>query len=116
MIARIRGRNEFARLARDGTRIRCSDLWCTWCPEPHSTATHVAFAINRAYGSAVRRNRLRRRLRAVLAEVDREQPLPTGMLLIGARRTNADELTFDQVRAELRQLIARIRQRRECNA
>jgi len=69
----------------------------------------VAFAINRAYGPAVRRNRLRRRLRAVLAELDRTTPLPTGTMLIGARHTGPSELTFDQVRTELTQLVDRIR-------
>lgn len=109
LIARIRGRHDFARLARDGTRIRCSALWCTWCPEPDSTSTRVAFAISRAYGPAVRRNRLRRRLRAVLTELDRIEPLPPGMLLVGPRPRQDFELTFDQVRTELSELLRRIR-------
>jgi ribonuclease P protein component len=109
LIGRIRGRHAFARLARDGTRIRCSSLWCAWCPDPHSTSTSIAFAIGRAYGTAVERNRLRRRIRAVLGEVDRTEPLPPGMLLIGARHRTPTELTFEQTRSELTQLIERVR-------
>ncbi|MFP5486962.1 MAG: ribonuclease P protein component [Acidimicrobiia bacterium] len=113
MIARFRGRHEFARLARDGTRFRCSALWCTWCPDPQSTSTRVAYAIGRAYGPAVRRNRLRRRARSVLNELDRVAPLPPGLLLIGVRQrpttTTASELTFDHVRRELTELTTSIR-------
>ena len=62
----------------------------------------MAFALNRALGTAVIRNRLRRRLRALLREMS--SSLPGGMLLIGAN-PRAVELTFDQLRAELRQLL-----------
>lgn len=63
----------------------------------------MAFALGRALGPAVVRNRLRRRLRAIL----RESPdlLPGGQLLIGAT-PKATELTFDQLRHELRELLA----------
>lgn len=108
LIGRIRERHAFVRLGREGTRIRRSALWCSWCPDPDSTATFVAFAINRAYGPAVTRNRLRRRLRAILRELDRSDPLPPGLLLIGPRPP-AIELTFDQLRHELTALTRQIR-------
>ena len=69
----------------------------------------MAFAISRAYGPAVQRNRLRRRLRALLAEIDRDSPLPPGWLLIGARPQTDSELTFDRLRTELQHLIGRVR-------
>lgn len=109
LIHRIRERAAFTRLARDGQRIRRSALWCTWCPDPDSTATCVAFAFSRAFGPAVRRNRVRRRLRAILRELDREHPLPPGLLMIGGR-SQLDEHTFDQLRTELASLIDQIRQ------
>lgn len=62
----------------------------------------MAFALNRALGTAVTRNRLRRRLRAILGEL--EHMLPGGLLLIGAN-PGAVELTFDQLRTELRLLL-----------
>lgn len=108
LILRIRQRHAFERLARDGTRIRRSSLWCTWCPQPDSEATYVAFALSRALGPAVTRNLLRRRLRALLREADRRQPLPAVTILIGARSA-AVELTFDQLRAELNSLIGELR-------
>jgi ribonuclease P protein component len=102
LIDRIRGRDAFRRLTCDGVRIRRSALWCTWCPDPSTTKTSVAFSLGRALGPATIRNRLRRRLRAILRE---QQPtLPGGALLIGAT-PRAVELTFDQLRRELQQLL-----------
>ncbi len=108
MIRPIRGRQSFATLSRTGRRIRQGSLWCTWCPLPHSSATHVAFAIGRAYGPAVTRNRLRRRLRAILHDLDREQRLPPGLLLIGSTSATI-ELTFDQLTETVTRLVAEMR-------
>ncbi len=64
----------------------------------------MAFSLNRALGPAVTRNRLRRRLRSILREMG--APATGGMLLIGAY-PRAVELTFDQLRAELHQLLTK---------
>ena len=104
LIQRIHGRHAFGTLSRDGRRIRRSSLWCTWCPQPSSNATRVAYSIGRACGPAVTRNRLRRRLREIVRELDRRDELPGGLLLIGAR-PSAVELTFDQLRSETEQLL-----------
>jgi ribonuclease P protein component len=108
LIHRIRERSAFERLARDGTRIRRSALWCTWCPDPDSTATCVAFAFSRAFGPAVHRNRIRRRLRSILTELDREQTLPPGLLLINGRPPLLEH-TFDRLRAETADLVTQLR-------
>ena len=114
LIDRIRERHAFARLGREGTRIRRSALWCSWCPDPDSTTTSVAFAITRAYGPAVTRNRLRRRLRSILRELDRANPLPPILLLVGPRSSTI-ELTFDQLRHELTALIEQVRSQQPGN-
>lgn len=108
LIFRIRERHGFERLARDGTRIRRSSLWCTCCPDPDSGGTSVAFALSRALGPAVTRNQLRRRLRSLLREADQRDPLPPVLMLLGAR-SSAIELTFDQLRSELDLLIQQVR-------
>jgi ribonuclease P protein component len=61
----------------------------------------VAFAIGRPLGTAVARNRLRRRLRAILAAID----VPPGIYLIGADPA-VHELTFDELRSATVALIA----------
>ena len=59
----------FAALRSTPHRARSGPLRVSWVPAPAADApTVVAFAIGRRVGSAVVRNRLRRRLRAVLAE------------------------------------------------
>lgn len=73
--------------------------------------TSVAFAISRAYGPAVTRNRLRRRLRTILRQLDAIEPLPPTMLLIGVRPSPI-ELTFDQAQRELVEMIQQIRRQR----
>ncbi len=107
LIRRIRERRAFERLAHHGTRVRSTSLWCSYLHDPELGAPHVAFAISRAVGPAVVRNRLRRRVRSVLHELQRDGDLPACWLSIGAR-PSAAELTFDQVRLEVRRLISRI--------
>jgi ribonuclease P protein component len=99
LIGRIHTRTDFERLRRDGRRVRIEPFWCSHLPDPSSNTAHVAFAINRAVGNAVARNRLRRRLRAVLNQTD----LPNGLYLIGCT-PKASELTFDQIQRTLGEL------------
>ncbi len=61
LIGRIHTRSDFQRLRRDGRRVRIEPFWCSHLPDPASNTAQVAFAINRAVGNAVTRNRLRRR-------------------------------------------------------
>ena len=107
MITTVRGRNELRAATRAGSRISGAVLWCTWCPDPEASSTSVAYAIGRVYGSAVRRNRLRRRIRAVLADIDRRNPLPPGTMLIGVHRQVSTEVTFAQVQTDVNRIVSR---------
>jgi ribonuclease P protein component len=95
LIWRIRERSAFTRLADDGRRTRAGVLWCTYIPDPAATPPRVAYALGRAIGPAVVRNRLRRRLRAMLSTLE----LPPGFYLIGAQpiaaQRSRSELEFD---------------------
>jgi ribonuclease P protein component len=95
LIWRVRDRRSFRRLSADGRRIRAGDLWCTFVADPTLTPPRVAFALGRALGPAVVRNRLRRRLRALLSAA----PPPPGLYLVGARpdvvARSFAELQFD---------------------
>ena len=75
----------------------------------------MAFTFGRAYGPAVARNRIRRRLRAILRELDRSAPLPPGLLLFGGK-PQLIELTFDQLQAEMTLLVSEIRRRTASNS
>jgi len=109
LIWRIRERSAFSRIAAQGQRARAGVLWCTYILDPPGTATppRVAFAIGRALGPAVTRNRLRRQLKAMLQAASSAGGLPSGTYLFGARPTAASksavELQFD-----LSQLLHRV--------
>ncbi len=106
MIGRIQDRATFERLRREGTRLRIDPLWCSFVPDPEVTPTRVAFSIGRATGNAVVRNRLRRRLRAILAV---SEP-PPGVALVGAAPAAA-ELTFDELSLVMSSLVAAMHER-----
>lgn len=103
LIDRVRERDTFIRLRREGTRVRIDPLWCSSVPDPNVSPPRVAFAIGRAVGPAVTRNRLRRRLRALLANSD----VPPGIYLFGASE-RACELTFDELSQQLTQLMTAV--------
>lgn len=70
----------------------------------------MAFAVSVGTGSAVARNRLRRRLRAVmreLADPARRPAFPSGDYLLRPRR-NAGSADFARLRRDAERLLARI--------
>ncbi len=66
------------------------------------SGVEVAFAVPRRVGTAVTRNRIRRRLRAALVELGPE--VPSGSYLIGADRGAAD-MSFPALCATMRDLL-----------
>jgi len=56
-------------------------LWVVFVADPSVQPPQVAFAFGRALGSAVQRNRARRRLRAIFAA--RSDALAPGLYLVG---------------------------------
>jgi len=91
----VRGAGAFAALARPrehgGTRRRDGPLTVSYVPADPGRGRErqapghpcVAFSISRKVGSAVVRNRLRRRLRDELGGLARADRLPAGAYLIG---------------------------------
>ena len=69
LIWRISERRAFQDLARNGRRARTQTLWCSFVNDPAASPLRVAFAVGRSLGPANRRNRLRRRLRVIVAAV-----------------------------------------------
>lgn len=97
---RVRDRGSFAALRRDGRRRRAPALTVTSLPA-ESGRPAVAFAIGRSVGNAPQRNRLRRRMRAILVELD----LAPGTYLVSAGPA-ATRLSADELRAQLMQATA----------
>ena len=84
---RITERRTFQGLRQRGHRVRRGPLTVTWlAPEPGDARPPMAgFAIGRSLGGAVQRNRIRRRLRAALRELQAHGRLPAGSYLLGGR-------------------------------
>ena len=79
----------------------------TWAPPVHAeeaTPPRVAYAIGRPVGGAVVRNRLRRRLRAVVSELAKAGQLPSGAWLIGAGPP-AVEMTYEHLKASVAEAL-----------
>lgn len=99
---RIRDRSTFVELRRRGRRVRRGPLTLTWLDRPE-VPPRVAYAIGRSVGTAVVRNRVRRRLRAVVAaEAHR---LPPGSYLVGAS-PEAATMSYDEMRSTVSTAIA----------
>ncbi len=81
---------EFQRLKRNGRRVRTGPMTLIALPDTELDHPTVAFSIRRAYGTAVRRNRARRRLRAVCRELDAAGAMPPGLYLMSPRRDLSD--------------------------
>ena len=96
---RVRRSASFAELRRDGRKVRSGPLTVTWVPGPAEEPPKLAFAIGRQVGNAVVRNRLRRRLRSLFAELAPE--LPPGTFLVGTAPAAAN---LDH--GELRRLLS----------
>lgn len=121
MIWRIRDRATFAALRRDGVRARSGPIGITYLPDaavaadpagpmlgPGSRPPRVAFAIGRSVGHAVDRNRLRRRLRAIAAELAaHDDGLRPGAYLVGCR-VGAAGLTYQELREHVSRALSRI--------
>lgn len=69
-----------------------------WVPGNPTEPARVAFAVGRRVGSAVERNRVRRRLRALVRETS--VPVPPGAYLIGVAPA-ATEFSYAQLGASL---------------
>ena len=73
MIERLSGRHAFRRLQAEGQRRGRGPIRLVIRPDTTQSA-RFAFAIPRSVGNAVVRNRIRRRLRGVLHELDTSSP------------------------------------------
>jgi ribonuclease P protein component len=73
-------------LRTDGIRVRRGPLSLVHLDDDPTGPPRVAYAITKRVGSAVVRNRLRRRLRAIVSDLARSDatPVPNGAILISA--------------------------------
>ena len=73
-------------------------------PDPSCAMPQVAFAIGRPVGTAVTRNRIRRRLRELL----RRTPMAPGLYLFGVTRDTTAEPSFLELSRAIERLAPRL--------
>jgi ribonuclease P protein component len=105
----IRSRRTFEALRHTPLRGRSGPLTVSFLEQKTWSKTEVAYAINRRTGNAVARNRLRRRMRAIMAE---EAPaLPVGAYVVSTGPTGP-MLDFDELKVAMSQALERATRRR----
>jgi ribonuclease P protein component len=82
---RIRGREAFARVVREGRRVSGSLVTVYLRPRGDDQAVRVGFAAGRRLGNAPERNRVRRRLREAVRRWQGCLPRGTDMVWVGRR-------------------------------
>jgi ribonuclease P protein component len=105
LIWRLRDRESFRRIRAEGSRFNHGELWMVWVADGAALPPRVGFAIGRAVGTAVDRNRVRRRLRALIASRAALGRFPAGLYLIGAKPA-AVSASFSSLGADLDRLLA----------
>ena len=101
----IRDRATFEALAR-ARRHRAGAVTLRFVPGDPGVPPRVAFAVGRSSGSAVTRNRIRRRLRAAIG-CSEDRLMPGGSHLFGAG-AGAATASFDALVASVRTLLDRV--------
>lgn len=101
LILPIRDRRTFGALRTNGTRVRRGPLSVVFLDDDALGPPRVAYAMTKRVGGAVVRNRLRRRLRALVTDLARSGRVPAGALLLSAgpeaARRKPDELRNDVI-------------------
>jgi ribonuclease P protein component len=85
LIWRLSGRQSFGRIRAEGSRFSHGELWMIWVADAAANPPRIGYAVGRALGTAVDRNRVRRRLRALMADAARAGRIPGGLYLVGTR-------------------------------
>ena len=101
-VTAVRARETFADLRRSSLRGRSGPLSVSFVARPEWDRSQVAYAVSRKVGNAVQRNRLRRRLRAIVA--DRAAELPMGAYVVRSS-DGGPTLDFDELKVAMSQAM-----------
>ncbi len=95
---RLSGKKVFQRIAREGRRVSCGPLSARIIS---ADSPRLATAVPRAYGSAVERNRFRRRVRAAFRQKMADL---NDMAAVVTPRSGSHAISFGQIEAFMGEL------------
>jgi ribonuclease P protein component len=98
----LRSRRTLTALYQQGTRGRSGPVTVSFLTQPCWSRPEVAYAINKQVGTAVVRNRLRRRLRAIVAE--QAASLPVGAYVVRTGPAGSS-LGFDELKVAMNRAV-----------
>ncbi len=87
--------------------MRSGPISMVAAPNPGSD-TQIGYAIGKSVGGAVERNRIRRRVRAVLHDADRDALLPPGRYLVTCQPASK-QLTHSELVSHVHVVLDRVR-------
>lgn len=103
MVWRVTDRATFLALRRSRQRARCGPINVNFTRDDGPMQAKVGYAVGKRVGGAVVRNRLRRRLRSVVSEVE-EQLRPGSYLVTAAPEANG--LTHEELKRRVVRAMA----------
>jgi ribonuclease P protein component len=109
LIGRISDRATFDALRRDGRRARRDPVTVLFLPEVATAAdggVRVAYSVGRRLGTAVDRNRVRRRLRAAMRDVSREGDVLSSGAYLVLVRPDAGTTPYPELKCSLGEACA----------
>ncbi|GAA3836905.1 ribonuclease P protein component [Brevibacterium ammoniilyticum] len=107
---RLRHGDDFRRVFRAGVRVRSDHLMAHSLSEnDDSHAARVGFIVSKAVGNAVKRNRVKRRLREIMRP--RLVEFDSGSLFVLRALPNAAEAEFAVLESEVGDLIEKARRK-----
>jgi len=100
----LRTKGEFERLFSSGRRVQnsCAALLVL---AREGEGVRIGFSVGRKFGGAVRRNRLKRRLREACRLELEEKRIAAGWSVVCLPRARAAEAEFSALRAAMRELF-----------
>ncbi len=100
--ARLRTRQEFKRVQREGKRLQTVSLVFQYASEKF-TCPRLGITVSKQFGSAVSRNLFKRRIREVFRRLKHQ--LPPGLKVHVSPRNGAGSPTLKQVEADFNLLL-----------
>jgi ribonuclease P protein component len=115
-VGRLKRRADFLRVAAARRKWAAPGLILQAAPQPDTSeaSIRVGFTASRKVGNAVKRNRARRRLKALVAEMIATGANPGLDLVLIARPATVDR-PFDELRRDLQQSLQRTKAARKAH-